>query len=293
MIYYLVYGLLYLVSLLPLRVLYLFSDAAYFILYYVVGYRKAVVMANLAQAFPQKTVEERKRITRKFYRNFSDNFIEFIKLISAKQSFIERHFTGDYSLPMKVYEQGKRCELLLAHNFNWELGCLATALNVRHLLLVVYMPISNKVVDKIFMKVRAKTGAVLLPATDMRNAIIPYRNEQYMLALVADQNPGKPSSAYWLNFFGRPTPFVKGPESGARRSDIPVLYCKFIKPKRGYYQIIFEMGCENPASLKEGELTLHYSKYLEQFIRDYPDMWLWSHRRWKWEWKEGYKPVIG
>jgi KDO2-lipid IV(A) lauroyltransferase len=238
-------------------------------------------------------VEERKRITRKFYRNFSDNFIEFIKLISAKQSFIERHFTGDYSLPMKVYEQGKRCELLLAHNFNWELGCLATALNVRHLLLVVYMPISNKVVDKIFMKVRAKTGAVLLPATDMRNAIIPYRNEQYMLALVADQNPGKPSSAYWLNFFGRPTPFVKGPESGARRSDIPVLYCKFIKPKRGYYQIIFEMGCENPASLKEGELTLHYSKYLEQFIRDYPDMWLWSHRRWKWEWKEGYKPVIG
>jgi KDO2-lipid IV(A) lauroyltransferase len=284
---------LYLVSLLPLRVLYLFSDAAYFILYYVVGYRKAVVMANLAQAFPQKTVEERKRITRKFYRNFSDNFIEFIKLISAKQSFIERHFTGDYSLPMKVYEQGKRCELLLAHNFNWELGCLATALNVRHLLLVVYMPISNKVVDKIFMKVRAKTGAVLLPATDMRNAIIPYRNEQYMLALVADQNPGKPSSAYWLNFFGRPTPFVKGPESGARRSDIPVLYCKFIKPKRGYYQIIFEMGCENPASLKEGELTLHYSKYLEQFIRDYPDMWLWSHRRWKWEWKEGYKPVIG
>jgi KDO2-lipid IV(A) lauroyltransferase len=291
--YYLVYGLLYLVSLLPLRVLYLFSDTAYFILYYVVGYRKAVVMANLAQAFPQKTLEERKRIARKFYRNFSDNFIEFIKLISAKQSFIERHFTGDYSLPMKVYEQGKRCELLLAHNFNWELGCLATALNVRHLLLVVYMPISNKVVDKIFMKVRAKTGAVLLPATDMRNAIIPYRNEQYMLALVADQNPGKPSSAYWLNFFGRPTPFVKGPESGARRSDIPVLYCKFIKPKRGYYQIIFEMGCENPASLKEGELTLHYSKYLEQFIRDYPDMWLWSHRRWKWEWKEGYKPVIG
>jgi KDO2-lipid IV(A) lauroyltransferase len=284
---------LYLVSLLPLRVLYLFSDAAYFILYYVVGYRKAVVMANLAQAFPQKTLEERNRIARKFYRNFSDNFIEFIKLISAKQSFIERHFTGDYSLPMKVYEQGKRCELLLAHNFNWELGCLATALNVRHLLLVVYMPISNKVVDKIFMKVRAKTGAVLLPATDMRNAIIPYRNEQYMLALVADQNPGKPSSAYWLNFFGRPTPFVKGPESGARRSDIPVLYCKFIKPKRGYYQIIFEMGCENPASLKEGELTLHYSKYLEQFIRDYPDMWLWSHRRWKWEWKEGYKPVIG
>jgi KDO2-lipid IV(A) lauroyltransferase len=111
----------------------------------------------------------------------------------------------------KLFEEGKKCHFLLAHNFNWELGCLAVAQNIKQLFLVVYMPIGNKAFDKIFMKVRTKTGAELLPATDMRNAIIPYRNKLYGLALVADQNPGYPKSAYWLNFFGKPTPFVKGP----------------------------------------------------------------------------------
>jgi len=154
------------------------------------------------------------------------------------------------------------------------------------------MPISNKIVDKIFMKVRSKTGGVMLPATGMRNAIIPYRSSTYMLALVADQNPGTPANAFWFNFFGKATPFVRAPESGARRGNIPVLFVKIIKERRGYYEIFFEMLEENPGTLKEGELTKKYVDRLEDFISEYPEMWLWSHRRWKWDWKEGYNPVI-
>jgi len=291
-LYYIVYGLLYLVSLLPLRVLYVVSDFAYFILCYVIGYRKKVVFSNLKQAFPERSETDRKKIARKFYRNFTDNFIEFIKLLSASPACIEKHFRGDYSIPLRLSDQGKRCQALLAHNFNWEWGCLAVALNVKHLFLVVYMPISNKIVDKIFMKVRSKTGGVMLPATGMRNAIIPYRSSTYMLALVADQNPGTPANAFWFNFFGKATPFVRAPESGARRGNIPVLFCKIIKERRGYYKIFFEMLEENPGTLKEGELTKKYVDRLEDFISEYPEMWLWSHRRWKWDWKEGYSPVI-
>ena len=138
------------------------SDFVCFILYYIIGYRKKVVFSNLKQAFPEKSERERKRIARKFYRNFTDNFIEFIKLLSASPACIKKHFTGDYSIPLQLSEQGKRCQALLAHNFNWEWGCLAVALNVKHLFLVVYMPISNKIVDKIFIKVRSKTGGVML-----------------------------------------------------------------------------------------------------------------------------------
>jgi KDO2-lipid IV(A) lauroyltransferase len=290
--YYIVYGLLYTVSLLPLRILYLLSDFVYFLLYYVFGYRKKVVMTNLLQAFPEKTDEERKVIAKKFYRNFTDNFIEVVKLVSASPAFIQKHFTGDYSLCNKLYEQGRRCQALLAHNFNWELGCLAVAATIKHLFVVVYMPIGSRVLDRIFMKIRTKTNAVLLPATNMRNAIIPYRNELYMIALVADQNPGYPKNAFWLNFFGKPTPFVKGPESGARRGNTPVLFCKIIKEKRGYYKIFFEMGEENPASSPEGAMTKKYVEYLGNFIREYPEMWLWSHRRWKWDWKPEYGKII-
>lgn len=290
--YYIVYGSLYLVSLLPLRVLYVISDFTCFILYHVVGYRKKVVFSNLKQAFPGRSEIERKKIAKKFYRNFTDNFIEFIKLFSASPTYIKKHFNGDYSIPLQLSDKGKRCQSMLAHNFNWEWGCLAVALNVKHLFLVIYMPISNKIVDKIFMKVRSKTGGVMLPATNMRNAIIPYRNSTYMLALVADQNPGHPANAFWFNFFGKPTPFVRAPESGARRGNIPVLFVRIIKERRGYYKIFFEMLEENPATLKEGELTKKYVDHLERFISEYPEMWLWSHRRWKWDWKEGYSPVI-
>lgn len=290
--YYIVYGLLYTLSLLPLKVLFIFSDFAYLLLYYVFGYRKKIVMANLSRAFPEKKEAERKNIAKKFYRNFTDNFIEAIKLVSASPSFLDKHFTGDYSICHKLYEEGKRSQLLLAHNFNWELACLAAARKIKHLVLAVYMPIGSRLLDRIFFKVRSKTGAVLLPATDIRNAIIPYSKELYMLVLVADQNPGHPQNAYWLNFFGKPTPFVKGPESGARKGNIPVLFCKFIKERRGYYRIIFEMGEENPASLRDGEMTKKYVDYLSRFMKEYPEMWLWSHRRWKWDWKPEYGNII-
>lgn len=268
------------------------SDFAYFLLFYVIGYRKKVVFSNLRQAFPDKTEEERKKVAKKFYRNFTDNFIEFIKLISASNAYILKHFYGDHSLPQTLFNEGKRCQILLAHNFNWEWACVATALRVKHVFIVVYMPIGSKIIDKIFIKIRSKTGGVMLPATNMRNAIIPYRNSIYMLVLVADQNPGNPANAYWLNFMNKPAPFVKAPESGARRGNVPVLFCKLIKERRGYYRIIFEMLEENPARLKPGELTKKYVDELEKFISEYPEDWLWSHRRWKWNWKEEYGKIL-
>lgn len=290
--YYIVYGFFYLFSLLPLPVLYLFSDLAYFLIYYVIRYRKEVVLSNLKQAFPEKTEKERRKIAKKFYHNFTDNFIEVIKLVSASPRYIKKRFAGDPSMPNEVYEKGQRCQLLLAHTFNWEWGCLALPTMLKHLFLVVYMPIASKTMDKLFIRIRARTGAALIPATDMRKTILPYRNKMYMLALVADQNPGHPANAYWFNFFGRPTPFVKAPESGARRGNTPVLFCQFTRERRGYYKVIFEMGEENPSSLKEGELTERYVSYLHRIIREQPENWLWSHRRWKWEWKPEYGKVI-
>jgi len=111
------------------------------------------------------------------------------------------------------------------------------------------------------------------------------------LALAVDQNPSNPLNAHWLNFFGRPTPFVIGPEKAARGSNIPVVFAHFQKHRRGYYKIIFEVANENPQTLAEGELTLQFARHLEAVIRNQPDMWLWSHRRWKHPWKEEYKSL--
>jgi KDO2-lipid IV(A) lauroyltransferase len=290
--YSIVYGLLYLVSLLPLRVLYLVSDFAYFIIYYVAGYRKKVVLDNLSIAFPEKTESEKKHIAKKFYRNFTDNFIETIKLISAGKSFLRKHFICDTQLFEELYRRGKKCQVHLGHNFNWEFANQAMAFYTPYTLLTVYMPINNKTVDRLFQNIRSKTGAVLLPATKMRTAMLPWRDKKYLLALVADQNPGVPSKGYWLNFFGRPTPFVTGPEKGAIANNAAVVFIHFTKKKRGYYEAHPELAALDASSLPEMEITRNYILYLERVIRANPEMWLWSHRRWKHEWKPEYGKII-
>jgi KDO2-lipid IV(A) lauroyltransferase len=287
--YYFVYGILYLISLLPLFILYLISDAFYILIYYIIGYRKNIVMQNLAIAFPGKTIVERKKIAKQFYRNFIDNFIEAIKVLSASDDFIQKRFTGNWEVVNNVHKTGKSCQFLLGHTFNWEYGNHAVSLNINYKLLVVYMPITNKVIDRIFYTLRTRAKAVLLSATNMRKEMMPHRNSTYALALAADQNPGRPDRAYWLNFFDRPTPFVTGPEKGARGGNLPVLFCHIQKPKRGYYHMEFMLGEEDPASLRHGELTVRFARYLEEVIRKNPDMWLWSHRRWKHEWNAGYQ----
>ncbi|HXB91084.1 MAG TPA: hypothetical protein VNU72_02295, partial [Puia sp.] len=211
--YYVVYVLLYAFSLLPMWILYGVSDGIAFILYYVVRYRRGVVLSNLRLAFPEKTEAERTRIAKKFYRCFSDNFIETLKLLSAGRRYLSKRFAIDNPEVFdQLYATGRRLQLHMGHTFNWEVANVAMPLLTPYTFMIAYMPVENKIFEKLVVRLRSQTGTVLLPATRMSRAIIPYRNVQYMLALLADQSPGGPDNSYWLNFFGRPTPFVRGPE---------------------------------------------------------------------------------
>lgn len=286
--YYLVYGLMYLISMIPMWVLYRISDAIAFLLNHVIKYRYKVVLDNLKIAFPEKSDKERLKIARQFYKNFVDHFIEMIKLLSASKSFIDKRFVFDQN-PFKEKELlGQKLQIHLGHNFNWEMANVAVPMQSNQPCLVVYMPVKNKIFDRLILKIRSKTGAVMLPATDMRNAMMPFRNSIYTLALVADQAPGNVSKAFWLNFFGKPTPFVTGPEAGAKSSNMSVVFCQIYKVKRGFYRMKFEEILDPIKEMDKGELTRRYVKYLENVLREEPSMWLWSHRRWKHEWKDEY-----
>jgi KDO2-lipid IV(A) lauroyltransferase len=287
--YYILYGFLYVVSLLPMRVLYVVSDAIYGIVYYVIGYRRKLVMDNLRRAFPEKTEEELVRIAKKFYHNFIDSFIEVVKLVSASDRWLARRFTVDVSALDELYPTGKRAQMHLGHTFNWEWGQLVLTGLTKYQILVVYMPISNKPLEKLFYRLRTRNGNAFLPAPSMREAIVPYQSAQYLLGLVADQSPGNMQNVYWIDFLGRATPFAAGPEKGARSGHLPVVFASIEKPRRGHYHATMQLACMDAAELPEGELTHKYVRYLEAVIRRRPDMWLWSHRRWKHAWKEEYE----
>jgi len=291
--YYIVYPLLYLFSLLPFFILYAISDLIAFLLHSVFKYRRDVVAGNLKIAFPEKTEAERNKIARKFYQYFTDTFIESIKCISISKTALQKRNNGSYDLINGLLDKGYNINVLGGHQFNWEYGSLLYSLHIKIPITAVYMPISNKVINKIFYDIRTRYGSVFISAADFKTKVDEVTNKQYMLALAADQNPGDPRYAYWINFFGRPTPFVTGPEKGAIKNNAAVVFVNFKKIKRGYYHFEPVLLAENTAGYQEGELTCLYRDALENSIKNDPANYLWSHRRFKFEWKEGDGTILG
>lgn len=280
--YIVFYTFFYLISLLPWRVMYFISDGIAFILRKVIRYRVDVVNYNLSIAFPNKSVQERKKIAKKFYQQFTDSFIETIKILSISDKTFEKRYTSNIEVLDELYQSGQNIQYMAGHFFNWEFANWGVAKYGKCPFLAVYMPLSNKGFNKLIYNLRARYGSILIPATNFRNQFAKYvAKGQYGLALAADQNPGDPMQAYWVNFFGRPTPFVKGPEKGAILNNTAQVFVHFYSTKRGYYHSHFEILTLNPKQYEEGQLTLEYVKLLEEKIKLNPSNYLWSHRRWK------------
>ncbi len=291
--YQLVNALLYLLSLLPWFIIYALSDFMYLLAFHVFGYRKRVVFENLQRAFPELKDTERNRLAKRFYKNFTDTLLETIKIISMSDRAFDRHFKVNeetMSLISGVVRSGRTCQIHAMHNFNWEFVNLGVARALDVPFLGVYMPLKNRALERIFRRFRSRYGTVLVPATAFKRNFDQvereYAQTAYALALVADQSPGKPAEAWWLNFFNTPTAFIPGPERAARERKLGVVFAHFYKVRRGCYTFDAVLATEDASETAPGELTLAYARYVEECIRKSPDNYLWSHRRWK----HAYRP---
>jgi Kdo2-lipid IVA lauroyltransferase/acyltransferase len=290
--YYFVYGLLWLVSLIPFRVMYWLADFIYLLVYYVFRYRKPIVMSNLQIAFPEKTETERIKIARAFYKNFIDTFLESIKFITISRKQILKRSSGEFELINRLAARGLNIHIMAGHQFNWEFGNLLYSMNLKIPFTGVYMPINNKILDKIFYKFRGQFGTKLISAHEFKTQIREVYSTQYALALAADQNPGHPGNAYWMRFFSKLTPFITGPARGAVKNNTAVVIVGFQKIKRGHYHFYTSLITEEAGLYTPQQLTLLYKNELEKIIRRDPSNYLWSHRRWKYDWKPEYGNIV-
>ncbi|HEY0297848.1 MAG TPA: lysophospholipid acyltransferase family protein [Arachidicoccus sp.] len=279
--YYIVYSLLYLISLLPFFVLYAISDVIAFFLYRVVRYRKNVVLSNLQIAFPEKSDEERVKICKEFYHRFTDNFIELIKLISLSGKNISKRFICDFETLESLYNQGFSIDIILGHSFNWEWANLAHSINNPFTQLIVYAHVNNKAMERLMLKIRSRFGTKLIDTYKFKEQYKPYVHQQKSFVLVADQSPRFVRGAYWTNFFGKRTAFTKGPETNARMADNAVVYGYVKRIKRGFYKSELTVYTTNARATQRGEITKASVKFFEKIIREDPPNYLWSHRRWK------------
>ncbi len=287
--YFIIYGFLYLLSLLPFPVIYLLSDFIYFLLYYVFGYRKETVTKNLRIAFPEKTDAEIKKITKRVFHNLTDTFIEIIKFISMSDKTFEKRCQGDFSVIDELINKGKNVQLHAGHQFNWEYGSLFMSKAIKTIQsYAIYMPIKNKSMDRLFLKIRERYGTIFIKATEFRTKREEIFKERFAFFLAADQNPGDPTNAYWQNYFSKPAPFITGPEVGGIKNDTAIVFVRSKIIKRGHYVLECTVCCENAATTSRGEITRAFRDFLEKIIIEEPHNYLWTHRRWKWDYKDEY-----
>ena len=282
--YYIIYGSLYLVSLLPLPLLYLISDFIFFIIFYFVRYRREIVFSNLTIAFPEKSLEERKKIARHFYRNFVDTFIETIKLLSMSNQEFDKRCNGNFTAINQLGVNGKSIQLIGGHMFNWEFANLVFGKQLQIPFIGIYGEIKNSIFNRLFLKIRSKYGTQLISTRAFKASFESINRSQYSMYLLADQNP-TPNNNYWMNFFSRPVPFITGPFKAAAKNNLAVVFINFRKIKRGYYTVNADIVIEHAGLFTPQELTKKYRDFLEKIIRHQPENYLWSHRRWRYDFK--------
>jgi KDO2-lipid IV(A) lauroyltransferase len=280
--YFLSLPFIYGISLLPFPLLYLLSDGIYFLIFKVLGYRKEVVMSNLRNSFPEKDEAELKAIASKFYRWFCDLTLETLKTLTIGPEEVRERVEFRGMDILQQYAREKRSVILvLGHYGNWELaGARYSQERDIPQLYVIYHPLANAHFDRLMHRMRTRHGTKLYTMRETSKAMIRDKHLLTATAFIADQTPS-PERAYWMTFLNQDTPVFQGTEGLARKLDKPVIYISITRPQRGYYCMSMETLVSDPAATGEGEITTIHTRRLERDIRKYPELWLWTHRRWK------------
>jgi|WetSurMetagenome_2_1015567.scaffolds.fasta_scaffold00227_12 Kdo2-lipid IVA lauroyltransferase/acyltransferase len=281
--YYIFYGFNWLLTLLPLRILYVFSDLLFLVLYYFPGYRRKVVRTNLKNSFPEKSEKEIIDIERKFYHHLCDLFVETFKLTHMSSSQLMRRIPlTNPELLEKLYNEGRDVAAVLGHYGNWEmLTCLP--LYSKYKFVSIYKPLANKHFDKYMINSRSKFGMTVTPMQHVVREVIENRknNTRALYSFLTDQTPPKGDIKFWTNFLSQVTPVYLGTEKIASKYDMAVILFNVQKIKRGRYSFTVELLFDHTAGLPEHLITETHVKRLEEIIREHPEFWIWSHRRWK------------
>ena len=270
------------ISMLPYPVLYGISDFFFVIFYYLVGYRKKVVTANLKGCFPEKSDQEIAVIRKKFYRHFCDLVLESLKNFSitekqahARMKQLNPEFFKEYA------ERGQGLILAGGHYANWELWAVATPAFFEHKLVAIYKRLSNAYFDRKMRQTRGKFGLKLVPTKEYGTYIKDHHQDLEVSVFGFDQSPSNPKKCLWINFMGRETAALYGAEKYAKEFGLPVVYGLIRKEKRGFYIVKYIKVNDHPETTKMGEITQKLHDILESEIRRAPEFWLWSHKRWK------------
>ena len=283
LLYIFLYPILWCISMLPFRILYIVSDGVYLLTYYIIGYRKKTVRENLALALPHLSEKERLVIEKKSFHHISDVFLEMIKTLTISKSEMDKRYVfNNLEVYSDLEKKGKSIALLCAHYASYE---WAVSMNSKITFegYAVYKKINNRYFDKLVRDIRSKFKATLITTKETIPVMASnFRNNKLGLyGLVSDQSPKLGGFFHWNTFMGIEVPIHTGGEMLAKKYDMNVIFLRTKKVKRGYYEATFEVLSDNAKEVPNYEITDQFLKLVEEQIYEQPEFYLWSHKRWK------------
>jgi len=281
--YILIYPLFWAISILPFRLLYFFSDILYFFFFKIFGYRRKVVRANLLLCFPEKSEKERKDIEKKFYHHLFDMLVESIKSLTISEAEMKKRYVFTNVEVIHNFEkQNRSIVVMCAHYASWE-WVFILQVYVNHTGYAVYKRLSNKYFDKLVKKIRAKYNSFLITNKETIEVLTRQKEkgELTLNGFISDQSPKFEKAHHWKKFLGVVVPMHTGAEVLAKNLDMSVVFLKTKKIKRGYYESTFTTIAENPNDFKDYEITDIFFDLVEKQIKEAPEYYLWTHKRWK------------
>lgn len=283
LVYILAYPLLWLISRMPFRILYVLSDGFYVILYYVIGYRKKTVRNNLAITLPHLSGKELRRIEKASYRHFCDILLEMVKTLSMSKKEIDQRFViTNPETYYQVEKSNKSIIVLCAHYATYE-WVVAVNNHIHFKGYGIYKKINNPYFDQLIKKIRArfKTELIHIHETGKIIKSNEQKNIRASYGFVADQSPQLKKRVHWDHFMGLEVPVYTGAEILDKRFDMNVMFLKTEKVKRGHYRATFEIITTEPRSVPDYEITRVFLDKVEKQIHQDPEFYLWTHKRWK------------
>ena len=277
------YPIIWILSRLPMRILYMKSDFFYFLIYYVFRYRKQVVLDNLKLAFPEKPEVELLRIRKKFFKHLMDLMVESVKAFSISEKEILKRYTySNPELVNKYAAEGRSIALMGAHQSNWEWSIsLPKVLNID--MYGAYTKLNNTYYEKVVRDSREKFGVIGYKTSEMVRGMQKRfsAKQQGAYILLSDQSPQLHKTYYWRAFFDIKVPIHTGAELLSKRFDLVVINYVTRRIKRGYYTTEFQLITDTPKEFKDYQITDLYTELIEKNIREQPEFYLWSHKRFK------------
>jgi len=285
--YGLLYGACWITSLLPDWFLYhVLLDIVYFCVYRIARYRVGVTRENLRNSFPEKTVRELRSIERKYYYQLAEDFIDVIDFATiSREKLMRRLQVTDLEKHM-AETAGRNTINMMAHYGHWEYFGAYALHDSSCRVIGVYHPLHDKAFDRYYKNFRQKKMDVLPVAMkELTWFYLRHRDgidgRTLALGMIADQNPWGDRRNRWIKFLNQPTRFYLGSGKIAIHYGLPIYFLDVDKVSRAHYRIRFELIYDGTEQLDERDITERYANRLEQMIRRRPELWMWSHKRWK------------